>query len=294
MLHARDDYSSIQEITTNGTMRRIPADEPVFLIRGQDAVGGAAVRAWAELAEANGAGGHILAVARNHAAKMDAWPKKKVADLPDTAAVTPPASARVELPGGIRIVPVEPTPEMLSAAINRAEGLVDAVSLFREGWAAMLAAAPALAPPASDAGLAEVERLLSAALSEAHTAGEFGQTLDNGFVPHWRDKILSAFATQAATIARLQAELAAHGEGVTAELRALPRMAGPNPEGWTVSRPLLDEISDEATDKCGYDDAVLEQVEAIVLATERLILDRARIAAAPAPAAHDTSGEPHA
>ena len=68
-------------VTTNGTTRIIPADEPVFLIRGQDAVGGDAVRAWADLAEANGARADILAVARDHAAKMDAWPKKKTPDL---------------------------------------------------------------------------------------------------------------------------------------------------------------------------------------------------------------------
>lgn len=69
-------------ITTNGTTRLIPVDEPVFLIRGQDAVGGDAVRAWADLAEANGAAPDITRVARDHAAKMDAWPKKKTPDLP--------------------------------------------------------------------------------------------------------------------------------------------------------------------------------------------------------------------
>lgn len=72
----------VRALDTNGTVRIIPADEPVFLIRGQDAVGGDAVRAWADLAEASGARPDILAIAREHAAKMDAWPKKKVADLP--------------------------------------------------------------------------------------------------------------------------------------------------------------------------------------------------------------------
>lgn len=61
---------------------QIPLEEPVFLIRGQDAVGGAAVRAWADLAEAQGAAPDILQLARTHAAKMDCWPKKKTADLP--------------------------------------------------------------------------------------------------------------------------------------------------------------------------------------------------------------------
>lgn len=71
-------------VTTNGTTRLIPADEPVFLIRGQDAVGAEAVRAWAALAEANGAKPDILHIARDHARKMDAWPKKKTADVPAT------------------------------------------------------------------------------------------------------------------------------------------------------------------------------------------------------------------
>lgn len=70
------------EITTNGTTRLIPEDEPVFLIRGQDIVGGAAVRAWADMAERVGASPDAVSSAREHATKMEAWPKKKVADLP--------------------------------------------------------------------------------------------------------------------------------------------------------------------------------------------------------------------
>ena len=78
------DQASVA-ITTNGTTRLVPHDEPVFLIRGQDAVGGETVRAWACLAEAIGASPEILQAAREQAAKMDAWPKKKTPDiqLPD-------------------------------------------------------------------------------------------------------------------------------------------------------------------------------------------------------------------
>jgi hypothetical protein len=72
----------IRPITTNGTTRLIPIDEPVFLIRGQDAVSGDAVRAWADLAEKAGASTDILAISRLHAKKMDSWPKKKVPDVP--------------------------------------------------------------------------------------------------------------------------------------------------------------------------------------------------------------------
>lgn len=68
-------------ITTNGTTRVIPADEPVFLIRGQDIVGAAAVLAWADLAEEAGAALDIVDRARDHARAMDEWPKKKVPDL---------------------------------------------------------------------------------------------------------------------------------------------------------------------------------------------------------------------
>lgn len=69
-------------ITTNGTTRLVPPDEPVFLVRGQDVVGGDVVRYWAASALTAGADAEIVNSAREHAAKMDAWPKKKVADLP--------------------------------------------------------------------------------------------------------------------------------------------------------------------------------------------------------------------
>lgn len=80
-----DDHghlAGVIPVHTNGTVRLIPKDEPVFLIRGQDIVGGDAVRAWAALAESKGAKPDILAIAREHAGKMDAWPKKKTPDMP--------------------------------------------------------------------------------------------------------------------------------------------------------------------------------------------------------------------
>lgn len=73
---------TLAAITTNGTTRLIPHDEPVFLIRAQDAVGGDVVRDWANRAEAIGASAEIVQSAREHAAKMDAWPHKKKPDLP--------------------------------------------------------------------------------------------------------------------------------------------------------------------------------------------------------------------
>jgi hypothetical protein len=75
MLHAREDYN------TTDLNAKIPADEPVFLIRGQDFVGGDAVRAWALLHEQAGGDPAMSQIARNHADRMDRWPKKKLADM---------------------------------------------------------------------------------------------------------------------------------------------------------------------------------------------------------------------
>lgn len=74
--------TAMNPITTNGTTRLIPDDEPVFLVRGQDVNGGGTVRFWANMANGSGADPEIVRIAREHAEKMDAWPKKKVPDLP--------------------------------------------------------------------------------------------------------------------------------------------------------------------------------------------------------------------
>lgn len=77
MFHARSDYNRIQD-----PAGLIPADEPVFLIRAQDMTGGDAVRAWADLNDVVGGDPRASALAREQAARMDAWPKKGPADLP--------------------------------------------------------------------------------------------------------------------------------------------------------------------------------------------------------------------
>ena len=75
MKHARQDYNE-------GDLNlRIAQDEPVFLIRGQDRVAGDAVRAWANLNDEAGGDPKLSRLAREHAKLMDAWPKKKLADL---------------------------------------------------------------------------------------------------------------------------------------------------------------------------------------------------------------------
>jgi hypothetical protein len=78
MKHARPDYNRFQD-----PEGKIPEDEPVFLIRGQDKVSASAVRAWAMLNEAAGGDPRATKAAVAHADLMDAWPKKKLADLPD-------------------------------------------------------------------------------------------------------------------------------------------------------------------------------------------------------------------
>lgn len=79
--------SEVITIITNGRVRTIPANEPVFLIRAQDIAGAATVRAWAELATAYGASREIVRAARDIADAMDQWPKKKVPDLPKVAPI---------------------------------------------------------------------------------------------------------------------------------------------------------------------------------------------------------------
>lgn len=78
MKHARKDYDKV--------MKKIPEDEPVFVLRGQDAVAANTVRFWAAAAATAGADPAIVEAARKHAALMEAWPTKKIPDMPDGAA----------------------------------------------------------------------------------------------------------------------------------------------------------------------------------------------------------------
>lgn len=74
MLHAGPDYNRIQDPTG-----KIPADEPVFILRAQDETAAATVRFWAAL---NSQGDpKAVELARIQARRMDMWPKKKTADI---------------------------------------------------------------------------------------------------------------------------------------------------------------------------------------------------------------------
>lgn len=81
MKHARADYDRIQD-----PAGLIPDDEPVFLIRGQDDAGAAAVYAYAAILEDMGGCPEIIAAAREHAERMRAWGKHKMPDMPSRIA----------------------------------------------------------------------------------------------------------------------------------------------------------------------------------------------------------------
>jgi hypothetical protein len=81
MFHARADYDVIQDPRPAG----IPADEPVWLIRGQDISAPATARFWADEHERNGGDPAMAHAARRHADLMEAWQGEhggKVADAP--------------------------------------------------------------------------------------------------------------------------------------------------------------------------------------------------------------------
>lgn len=76
MIHAREDYNRIQDPTG-----KIPADEPVFLLRAQDALACIAVAYYADLCAKHQAP-EVAVKALGHANRMRDWPIKKIPDLP--------------------------------------------------------------------------------------------------------------------------------------------------------------------------------------------------------------------
>jgi hypothetical protein len=81
MIHARNDYARIQDPD-----KKIPGDEPVFLLRAQDETAAKVVRFWAELNKGNEP---LAGMARAQADLMDAWPVKHTADLPKNVNLPP-------------------------------------------------------------------------------------------------------------------------------------------------------------------------------------------------------------
>ena len=78
MRHARPDYEHIQDSTG-----KIPADEPVFLVRGQDVCAPATLRAWADEAEKQGANQDIIDLVRSQAITMEEWQAENHSKIPD-------------------------------------------------------------------------------------------------------------------------------------------------------------------------------------------------------------------
>lgn len=80
MKHAREDYNRIQD--PDG---KIPADEPVFLLRGQDIAAPGTLRDYANRAGAAGASPELIEKVRAHADLMERWQEDngfKIPDLP--------------------------------------------------------------------------------------------------------------------------------------------------------------------------------------------------------------------
>ena len=116
MRHCRPDYDSIQpwptkrphiaRMKSTGELIRvnraregdttwyeslIPDDEPVFLLRSQDALAPQAVRVWADAVELNGGDPAMVASAREHADLMEEYAEAhyeggKVPDVPSEGA----------------------------------------------------------------------------------------------------------------------------------------------------------------------------------------------------------------
>lgn len=76
MKHAREDYNRFQD-----PEGKIPVDEPVFIIRGQDKVGWRAVEMYASLAELSGSSEDLINRCKKHAQDMKDWSVKEVPDL---------------------------------------------------------------------------------------------------------------------------------------------------------------------------------------------------------------------
>jgi len=79
MIHARDDYNGRIVDLEN----KIPEDEPVFLLRGQDMAAPKTVEFWADEAEAIGAKKNIVNAAREQALRMHVWQETRGAKAPD-------------------------------------------------------------------------------------------------------------------------------------------------------------------------------------------------------------------
>jgi hypothetical protein len=78
MIHARDDYNRIQD-----PAGKIPEDEPVFLIRGQDFIAPHILQCYVNAAEANGYPADLIQKAREHIDRMNVWQHERAVKKAD-------------------------------------------------------------------------------------------------------------------------------------------------------------------------------------------------------------------
>lgn len=78
MIHAREDYNRIQD-----PENKIPEDEPVFLLRGQDKFAPELLLRWAAKLRLNEGQVNMAIMVENHAQKMIEWQKKVKIKTPD-------------------------------------------------------------------------------------------------------------------------------------------------------------------------------------------------------------------
>ena len=82
MKHPHEKYNHIQDPTG-----KIGANEPVFLLRAQDAFAPDVVTHWCELCEKEKLDPAMIAGVRQHVADMRAWQQKNVCKWPDQDAL---------------------------------------------------------------------------------------------------------------------------------------------------------------------------------------------------------------
>lgn len=86
MKHARDDYDPRIQDKKPADEGGIPADEPVFLIRGQDVAAPHVVRFYADWCVANNyysRDSEFVKKCRTHADAMERWQREVKAKVPD-------------------------------------------------------------------------------------------------------------------------------------------------------------------------------------------------------------------
>ena len=81
MIHPRSDYNCIQDTTGDTSIKE---DEPVFILRAQDALAPACMEYWADLLLEHGGDEHTADNIYKWADKMREWAEANGNKIPDT------------------------------------------------------------------------------------------------------------------------------------------------------------------------------------------------------------------